>query len=144
MHKAQTIRDEVLNRLEVLKSAGDIAQIIKHRGVNPENHPCVSVTLGPDTPLTENSNYIDSTLEIYTDVYIIESDQDLDSKMLDVRAAIHKALFSEYNLGLDFILKVTPLGQLAPENSGEGDQYTGATRLAWGILYRSAYTDPTK
>lgn len=143
MHKANVILNTVFAKLEALKTSGIVKEAFKNKAIPQNDSPSIYMLMGADTPQTENSNFIDSQLDIYTDVNLISIDDDVDSQMLEVRTAIHQALLTDHNLGLDFVLKVTPGGQQEPEYDGDNDSYSSATRLVWTVLYRSNYKDPT-
>jgi hypothetical protein len=143
VHKAQLIINEINTRLNVLIPAGVVLEVMKNRTDVPDELPAVAVRMGPDEPENQNATFIDSSLIIYTDIYVITTAQDLDEKTLAIRLEVHKKLMVDYNLGLGFVTQITPLGQSEPDYNGEGEQYAGATRLSWRVSYRSNVVDPS-
>jgi hypothetical protein len=143
VHKAQLIINEIYTRLLTLVDSKVVLEVMKNRADVPDDVPAIAVRMGSDEPDNQNASFIDSSLIVNTDIYVITTEQELDEKTLAIRLEIHKKLMADYNLGLGFVTQITPLGQSEPDYNGEGEQYAGATRLSWRVSYRSNILDPS-
>lgn len=143
MHKVQQILNVFSEKLQPVLQSGLVKEILKNRASAPNFSPAIAIKMGEDIPNQDNATFLDSDLQVYTDIYVISTESDLDKSTLEIRTEIQKAIMSEFNLGLDFVLVVSSLGQLEPDYDGNGEQYAGATRVVWGVKYRSSISDPS-
>jgi hypothetical protein len=143
VHKAQLIINEIYTRLLTLVDSKVVLEVMKNRADVPDDVPAIAVRMGSDEPDNQNASFIDSSLIVNTDIYVITTEQELDEKTLAIRLETHKKLMADYNLGLSFVTQITPLGQSEPDYNGDGEQYAGATRLSWRVSYRSNILDPS-
>lgn len=142
MHKALKIRDKIFSLVEGLESDSVIAQSCK--GVEPPvAFPAVIVSLGVDEPLVQNANFIDWSLKVTTTVQARSIYDDMDVEIQAVREKLHEALFSEPELGLDYVISVEPLGMAEPYLSKDGDSYSVRADIAWQVYYRTSLASPS-
>ena len=142
MHKAIVVRNAIVSLLGSLETSGVVKEITKGARLT-NDHPSISVLIGSDDVANKNSAFINWELTVYTDITISSTDEDVDALAQNVRKEIHKALMSDYTLGLDFVTEIDPIGQQEPKRSDDSDLYNSVTSVAWLVRYRTSVADPS-
>lgn len=146
-HRAQTVLDAVAALVRARVEASGV-KVFTHRRytLDPEQDelPAISVDYGEDRKAdTRTLNSIDSVLEVQcTTVVQSPHEDDLRSKLLDLRAEIHRAVMANHRLGLAFVSTTYYGGASAPLLDEEGEYLQGELTSTWLVLYEMSLSDP--
>jgi hypothetical protein len=140
------VASAITTRLGLSQSA---VKVFTHRRftLDPEQDelPAVSVDYGEDTKAdTSTLGMIDSVLAVQATAVIQDTDEaSLRTRLLELRAEIHRAVMSDRRLGLpDFVVSTYYAGASAPAIDPEGEQLVGELTSNWLVHYRMELTDP--
>lgn len=143
MHRAQQILDALYSKLSVLITNGDIKELHTSSAEPPRVYPSLVLAMGSDDVLSESVNYLNMSLAVSTDIVITSNSTDLDRDCLNIRVEVHKAIMSDRQLGLPFVINTKFTGQSEPEHKGDADTYAAYMRLTWQVDYRTHIGDQT-
>jgi hypothetical protein len=138
------ILDAINTKLSVLITNGDIKELMRSGIEPPRTYPALSVSMGPDEPMIQQTSHMDQSLTINIDIIVTSNNVDLDRESLKVRLAAHKAIMEDQTLGLPFVINTNFSGQSEPSYKGDADTYAAITRLSWSVLYRTSIKDPSQ
>jgi len=147
VHRAQQIIDAVAALVRARVEASGV-KVFTHRRftLDPDQDelPAISVDYGEDRKAeTTTLGSIDSVIEIQCTAVVASSLEDeLRSKLLDLRAEIHRAVMANHRLGLLFVSTTYYGGASAPAIDAEGEQLVGELTSTWLVLYEMSLSDP--
>lgn len=139
MHKTKQIFEAFYDRVKLLESSAEIAQVTKTNIDSVALFPTVSVSLGDDSREEFTKDQNEYSLTLFTDLYIRDTEKNIDSSMLDIRELVETQIYTSNLLGLDYIFEIDFISQSQPSYNGEGIEYSSETRLEWLIRY---FRDP--
>lgn len=115
--------------------------------IQPDELPCISVELGPDTPFESDgkthSNFTDSQQIIYVDLYDHQNDAEAVKRITFQRALVHKAVQDDYTIGLPFVEQVLFGGAIEPISDIESGLPGWVMRVPFPVNYRFNDNDRT-
>jgi hypothetical protein len=149
VHRAQTIIDAIASLVRTRVQASGVKVFTHHRhsfDAEQDELPAISVDYGEDRRADS------STLGVITSLLTVECtavaaaplEADLRSKLLDLRAEIHRAVMANHRLGLDFVSTTYYGGANAPQLDAEGEQLVGELTSSWAVLYEMSLFDPAQ
>lgn len=114
--------------------------------------PAVDVFAEEEVPVEERSRnqlYDDMTMELITDLYVVNPDGDLspelDKHVQQLRLAIERVIMgNNRNLGLDYVIDVNRASAAWQSLEREGSLPVAFYRLTWEVTYRTPITDPAE
>lgn len=138
-HRAESIMQAVTTNVTGLTTTG--ARVSRGRAYPVSEVPALTVEMGQDVVALQNIAYIDRDLEIIITAHCKQTAQ-YDTTLNLIREEVHVALMASRSQGLVYVLDTMPVGDDAPELSGDGDQPISRLRSTWRIRYRHAVTNP--
>lgn len=109
--------------------------------------PCISIEIGPDTPTdpdgTQSSNFEDSELMIFVDLYDHQLDAEAMKRIAQQRALVHTAIMADFTLGLAFVQQVRYGGASEPASDAESGLPGWTMRVFFPVHYRFNDDDRT-
>lgn len=148
-HRCQQIIDAIADALGDNTSLN--ASVYKHRNASlnedEQELPCVSVSIGADTPLADmgavNMAYVDSLLDVEI-VATVRADDEADAitALMDLRRQVHITLMADRSLGLSFVIDTRYGGADAPTIDVQADRAAARMSSKWAVHYRMSISDP--
>ncbi len=115
--------------------------------IQVEELPCISVEIGPDIPTdpdgTQSSNFEDSEQLIYVDLYDHANDAEAMKRIALQRALCHKAIMTDFTLGLAFVVQARYGGASEPASDAESGLPGWTMRVSFPVHYRFNDDDRT-
>jgi len=151
-HRAQQIVDAMAALISTDLAGAGVAVFV-HRRLTVADYelPAVSVDYGADEVQELTASGIYSDLMITTTaVYAGTEENETRSYLLDLRRDIHRAVMASpgaglpfvVNLGLSFVVGVSPAGADAPVIEAETESMIGSYAIKWRVLYTTPVDDP--
>ena len=105
--------------------------------------PAVSVDIGPEEGVSQNTQYIDSRMRMaITAVVAAPSEPDARRSLLSLRREVHRALMADETLGLSFVVSTT-FGRMEDvQTETDGESIVFSQSAIWLIYYRMNVLDP--
>lgn len=127
----------------------EIVTVVRRHRVWPErltDLPAVNVVQGDDVPVQEREQ--ESQLRIDWEMGIAieiraRAAEDVDTTLNAIAAAVHAAIWTDYTLGLGFVLRVIPGPTGQPEPDADGRSQAGRIDKLLSVQYRTAADDLT-
>jgi hypothetical protein len=152
VHRAAQILEAVASlvraRLDASGSHSGV-KVFTHRRftLDPEQDelPAISVDYGEDRRADSSVlSAISSTLTVEcTAVVVAPLEYDLRTKLLELRAEIHRAVMANHRLGLPDVVSTTFYGGAsAPAIDADGEHLVGELTSTWLVLYEMSLSDP--
>ena len=115
--------------------------------IQQDEMPCISVEVGPDLPTDpdgqQSSNFTDSELTIYVDLYDQRNDAEAMRRIAFKRALCHRAILQDYTLGLAFVVQARYGGATEPASDAESGLPGWTMRVPFSVHYRFNFDDRT-
>ncbi len=147
-HRAEQILTAVRDAISARVAASGV-NVYTHRrlSLDPEQDetPAISVDYGEDRRAdAQTLGMIASLLSVEVTAIVADAEErDVRSRMLELRAEIHRAVMADPQLGLrEFVVSTYYGGASAPEVDTDGEQIIGALQSTWVVHYRMDLTDP--
>jgi len=142
-HRAEQII--VAARGEIEAFAPSSIAVFAHRrlsvGIDNDELPAISVDFGEDVPVGDQGAYdldgeLQSLLTLNVTAVVTDVEEGaLRSRLLELRAEIHRALRRNRGLSLPFVMDVLYGGSLAPDIDVSGETLIGELTSQWGVRY---------
>lgn len=149
-HRAAQIIDAVTQAVSVHVPSG--VRAYSHRRLtlsgDYDELPAITVDFGEDQPVdgpgsSELEGLIVSLLTVNVTAIVADPDEhQLRRRLLELRADVHRALMSNLDLGLAFVLDTHYGGASPPEFDVAGDQLVGELTSQWGVRYEMQLDNP--
>lgn len=127
----------------------DVVSVVRRHRVWPEqlaDLPAVNVVQGDDVPVSEREQEsqlrIDWEMQLTIEIRARAAD-DVDATLNRIAAAVHAAIWTDYDLGLPFVLRVIPGAVGQPEPDAQGRSQAGRIDKLIAVQYRTAASDLT-
>ena len=139
-HRAELIMAAVLTNVTGLTTTG--ARVSRGRAYPVETTPALTVESGNDQIVVQNLSFIDREMDVLITAHVKTTGQ-YDTTLNLIREQVHIALMANRSQGLiSVIIDTMPVGDEAPELTGDADKPTARQRMNWRIKYRHAVTNP--
>jgi len=139
-HRAESIMQAVVTNVTGLTTTS--TRVSRGRAYPISDVPALTVEMGQDVVALQNLSYIDRDLDIVITGHAKQTTQ-YDTTLNLIREEVHIALMANRQQGLtNYVLDTMPVGDGAPELSGDGDQPISRQRMTWRIRYRHSVTNP--
>jgi len=123
--------------------------IAGHRrfSLDPEQDelPAITIDFGEDRRADSSVlSSITSQLSVECTAVVMASlEADLRTRLLELRAEIHRAVMANHRLGLPDVVSTTFYGGAgAPAIDADGEQFVGELTSTWLVLYEMSLSDP--
>ncbi len=105
--------------------------------------PAWSIDMGPEQPVRQNTQFIDSQMLMPVSAIVVASDEQVArGLLLEMRRESHKALMADPALGLEFVVSTTFGGVGDVEHSVDNGEVTLVQATTWVVYYRMNIADP--
>lgn len=150
-HRAEQILTAVAAAISARMAAESSGvKVYKHRrfSLDPDQGelPGISVDYGEDRPAESRfMQVIDSVLSVEITAIVAETEErDARQSMLELRAAVHRAVMADPRFGIPQIVVTTMYaGAAAPEVDSDGERVFGALTSTWAVRYQMDLADPS-
>lgn len=121
---------------ESLTSRRDI--LIVEGGIGDEDEfPIVSILAGENSKTDLSRELYQNDFTVYVDIYFRDSEKQYFSEIVAISKLIEQGFATTSAFSIDGVFKVENKGQLEPDRSAEGVEYSSRTRLEWQIEYHT-------
>ena len=145
---AITIGERIVKLIRALPEI-DAAKVHFSRAyeIQEDELPCISVEIGPDVPTdpdgVQSSNFLDSELTIFVDLYDHGNDAIAMKRIAFQRALCHRAIMADFKLGLPFVIQARYGGAGDPAPDDETGLPGWTMRVPFPVHYRFNDDDRT-
>lgn len=137
--------------VELIKAVPEIQAAKVHFSrayeIQEDELPCISVEIGPDLPTdpdgTQSSSFEDSEQVIFVDLYHHSNDAEAMIEIAFQRALCHRAIMTDYTLGLAFVVQAKYGGAAEPASDPDSGLPGWTMRAAFPVHYRFNDDDRT-
>lgn len=147
-HRREQILDAITSQLTGLVTTGTRVERGRAYPLDETFLPAILIYQGEDNPTPAESaeavyQFVDSTLTVAVEACASLAGNLTDQTLNQIDKEAWIALMATTNLGLPFVLYITPSGAQEPRLSGEGDRPIGYLRRNWIVHYRTSRADPS-
>lgn len=140
-HRAETIMAAVLTKVTNLTTTSTRVSRGRAYPVDGAAMPALTLEQGVDEVELQNIAFIDRHLSFLIIAHV-KSTGTTETILNLIREEVHIALMADRAQGLTYVLDTMPLGDEAPDISGDSNQSVARVRMNWRIKYRHAVTNP--
>ena len=142
MHRAETIMAAVLTKVTNLTTTSTRVSRGRAYPVDGAAMPALTLEQGVDEVDLQNIAFIDRELNFLIIAHV-KTNGTTETILNLIREEVHIALMADRTQGLtNIVLDTMPLGDEAPDISGDSNQSVARLRMNWRIKYRHAVTNP--
>lgn len=140
-HRAESIMVAVLDKIDGLTTTSTRASRGRAYPVDGDAMPALTLEQGVDEVDLQNMAFIDRHLD-FAVIAHVKTTGTTETTLNTIREEVHIALMADRTQGLGYVLDTMPLGDDAPDISGENNQPVARLRMNWRIKYRHSVTNP--
>ncbi|MCL1038339.1 hypothetical protein L2750_14490 [Shewanella submarina] len=135
--------EQILEQFKLLISAevGEAVEVVRNAmrpGVT--GRPVISITMGEATPKSSSVNFYDWSVIVNCEVALMGNLKSLDNDFLNIRNQIQKALMTDIQIGLPFVIQCRADSVTAPAIV-DGDYPCAVVTVSWVVDYRAQATE---
>lgn len=142
-HKVEQMLDAVVPLVTDLTTTGSNVKRGRVSPLSESISSALSVYQGEDN--TENYNWpsVYSSLNVYIDIHVKDSSEQIDQVCNRIRKEINIAIMAVDRLALPFVTDVEEEGASEPELSDGSNKPIAVMRVTYKIKYNRSVTDPS-
>lgn len=142
-HKVEQILDAIVPLVTGLATTGSNVSRGRVSPLSGNTAAAISIYQGGDKATEYSWPSVYSELNVFFDIHVKDSAEQIDQVLNRVRKEINIALMATSNLGLTFVADVNEESAAEPELSGDSNKPTAMMRVTYNIKYNRSVSDPS-